>query len=453
MSGATARMLVVLIACTACGGHATHPHAARAPGVEITLYRDHAVVAHRLEVVIPAAAPAKLTLRVAADVSPDDLYLVEHSELAIKQVVVLGAATERPQPGCDEMACVMDNYERACCARFERKSEWDDGAPVAKPVTGPRTPIDVEVTLGGPREGRFAVVIGYDTPRFDWDAAYSLTTTASRVRSELTGALVVRNATGIAFPHARLAVVDGEHADVKARLAKQVAGGTIDANETPIAQPRELGHVDLIEGDARFGLISHVLETRPTLVFDAVGPGLDYQHGQPALDPNLGIVPAPSTRVVESLSFERPPVLRGLPGGPVRVFERKPDGALALLAEATLFGAATLISPIDTVPLGVADQVTGKRERRELTIDNDRKRITEEFGLVIDNARPRPIEVLLREHLYRGTGWTIAYWSVPQIDKEGKQQVAMWTTVPPRGKQTVIYVVVYEWGKDDVKKK
>jgi hypothetical protein len=73
--------------------------------------------------------------------------------------------------------------------------------------------------------------------------------------------------------------------------------------------------------------------------------------------------------------------------------------------------------------------------------------VVEEIAITVENKRPQPIEVVLREHLYRGENWAIAYWSVPDIVKEGKQQIAMRVAVPPRQSKTVMYVVVYSWGQ------
>ena len=73
--------------------------------------------------------------------------------------------------------------------------------------------------------------------------------------------------------------------------------------------------------------------------------------------------------------------------------------------------------------------------------------VAEEFVITIDNVRPHPVRVLIREHLYRGLNWTLAYISVPVGDdtKEGPQQVAPRITVPPHSKGRVLYAVVYWW--------
>ena len=84
------------------------------------------------------------------------------------------------------------------------------------------------------------------------------------------------------------------------------------------------------------------------------------------------------------------------------------------------------------------------RERRDWFKDTDQKRFSEEFLLTIDNARRRPIDVVIREHLYRGQNWTLAYQSAVAA-KEGPQQISLRTQVPANGRAKVLYVVVYTW--------
>ncbi|HEY6175884.1 MAG TPA: hypothetical protein VIX73_15625, partial [Kofleriaceae bacterium] len=151
-----------------------------------------------------------------------------------------------------------------------------------------------------------------------------------------------------------------------------------------------------------------------------------------------------SSRVSESFEIDRDPAARGLPGGAVRLLERRPDGSLELLGESRLFGAATRVADVDTVSIGTARGVVGHRERRDWAKDDDQRRFSEEFLVTIDNARPRPVDLVLREHLYRGQNWTLAYQSVAAV-KEGPQQIALRTQVPAKSRAKVLYVVVYTW--------
>ena len=105
-------------------------------------------------------------------------------------------------------------------------------------------------------------------------------------------------------------------------------------------------------------------------------------------------VPAPPrARVTESFEVTRDvAATSGLPGGPVRLLERRADGSLAVLGEARLFDAATRVSTVDTIAVGTAHDVTATRERRELTVRDDvappdRPRSREQAALEVGQAR------------------------------------------------------------------
>ncbi|HET9624612.1 MAG TPA: hypothetical protein VFP84_24765, partial [Kofleriaceae bacterium] len=183
---------------------------------------------------------------------------------------------------------------------------------------------------------------------------------------------------------------------------------------------------------------------RSVLIYDPVGGALDRATAAPSSDPELGAAPAPP-RVTESVEIERDAAAtRGLPAGPVRLLERAADGTLALLGEARLFDPASRAARVDTIAIGTAHGLTGHRERRDWSKDGDQRRLSEELLITIDSTRPRPVDVVVREHLYRGLNWTLAYQSAPAA-KEGPQQIALRTTVPANGRAKVLYVVVYTW--------
>jgi hypothetical protein len=212
--------------------------------------------------------------------------------------------------------------------------------------------------------------------------------------------------------------------------------------------PRRLGRFDLVDGDTRIELLANAAprKMRSVLVYDPIGSKLDHTSAAPFRDASLGVHPGSHAQVTESFEVQRDVVATaGLPAGPVRLLERHADGSLAVLGEARLFDVGTRVATVDTVPVGIAEGVTGKRERRELTDDEDGKRLTEEFVITIDNKRPHPAEVVLREHLYRGQNWTLAYQSAPLAAKEGPQQVSLRLVAPANGQSKVLYVVVYTW--------
>lgn len=425
-----------LVAIAAACGPRPRPgppaHASKAGTSEVTLYRDHAVVTQRIAVVIPPAATATVRIKVAAGVSAEDVYIVDKGELTIREAHMAGAPPHRPAP----------------IVKLPQPVDGEDAPLHERPLA----PAEVELVIGGLREGSFVLGVGYDTERITWDAAYTMTTTASRDQAVLRGAIAIRNATGIDLRDANVWIVDAEHGPAANRTAERL--GTklvgVEPSTTPLAVPRDLGRVDLVDGDTRIELLpnSPPRKMRAVLVYDPIGTKLDHGGASPVRDASLGVHPTAVSRVTESFEVVRDVAASaGLPAGPVRLLERRSDGSLALLGEARLFDVATRVAAVDTVSVGTADGVTGKRERRELTVDDDQKRLVEEFVVAIENTRERPIEIVVREHLYRGQNWTLAYVSVPAPPeaKEGPQQVALRMIVPPKGKSKLLYVVVYTW--------
>jgi hypothetical protein len=339
---------------------------------------------------------------------------------------------------------------RAGVEVVELRAAAPPGEPPGEAPPGAQ-PLELELVARAPRPGRVALRLGYLTSRLAWDVAYTMTANAARDRAVLRGAIAIHNTTGVALPGARVRLVDLTSADARVRAAHLASSHVTRRRPEAVGvTPRELGRLDVADGDTRVELIRDPVPRpmRAVLVYDPVGAQHDRGGARPALDAELGVRPPAGPRVDESFEIERDPArTAGLPAGPVRLLERRADGVLAVLGEARLFEAAARGAATTTISVGTAERVTGRRERRELTVDLHRKRVVEEFVITIDNGRPRPVEVLVREHLYRGLSWTLAYLSVPfgNETKEGPQQVAPRITVPPRSKGRVMYAVVYWW--------
>ena len=429
--------IAIVVVESACGAPAPHLASSRAaaPATEVTLYRDRALVTQRFEVDVAPAAHATVRLQSAAGVSADDVFVLEHAGLTIAEVHAGGVTFVKPKPA----------------EPITDEESPDDEVPVPPPrPLAPALPGEVEVVVGAPRPGHYALRVGYTTDRLTWDSAYTMTTTPGRDRAVVRGAMVIRNTTGLAFRDARMWVIDAElgtSAQHAADLLRSSLVGS-ETSTTPAATARELGRFDLTDGDTRIDLLANspAHRMRSVLVYDPIGTKLDHAGAAPARELDLGVRPAAGARVTESFEVERDTkAAAGLPAGPVRLLERRHDGSLAVLGESRLFDVATRVANVDTIPIGSADGVSGKRERREITVDDDGKRLVEEFAITLDNARHNPVEIVIREHLYRGQNWTLAYRSITDAVKEGPQQISMRTVVPARGTTRVLYVVVYTW--------
>ncbi|MCW5805158.1 MAG: hypothetical protein KIT31_22495 [Deltaproteobacteria bacterium] len=413
----------------ACG--ASRPNLGHSGGgsTEVTVYRDRALVAQRVELDVGPDRRAVVRLTVAAGVAAEDVFVLDKNEL------VTIAELHATRPG-----------GKPAVAGPEGEPAPDVVAPGERTV-----PTEVELVVAAPRAGKYALRLGYTTDKITWDTAYTMTTTPARDRVVVRGAMAIKNATGVSLPGARVSVVDADLGLAANRVAETLRDRLVgtDPSTTPAAVPRDLGRYDLADGDTRVELLAHASSRRmrSVLVFDPIGTKLDHAGTAPARELELGVKPSPSRRVTESFEVDRDTgASTGLPAGPVRLLERRPDGSLAVLGESRMFEVSTRVANVDAIAIGTAEGVSGVRERREITVDDDGKRLAEEFLITLENTRTHPVEIVLREHLYRGQNWTLAYESTGNAEKEGPQQIAMRTRVPAKGTARVLYVVVYTWG-------
>ena len=423
---------VALAACRG-GGATSAPHAEpRRDDVSITLYRDVALVRLRIDVDLPATPTA---LSFPTPLGIDAIAVLDRGGVAVGAIHSHVPIAPRPQDVVDDAASAAAAAAAGNIARLDPLEHAGDAS----------------IEVAAPRAGRYSIAIGYTTDRISWLAGYALETTPARATATLTGALAITNATGVRFERAHLAVIDAQLGNWRARAGEQIAtaitGGA--ASTTPIARLRPLGDATLDAGETRIELagISAPRELRSVLVYDPIGTALDNPGAWPERDPQLGVEPPAGTSVSESVEVVRDPdATAGLPAGTAELLERRTGGELALLGQARVFDDATRVAPVDTIPIGPADGVTATRRRLDLTVEDDvRHRLTEEFLITVDNRRPHPAEVLVREHLYRGQTWAIAYESTHRPAKEGAQQIALRADVPANAKAEITYVVVYSW--------
>ena len=442
LSGAPSWMLA--LCAISCGGRPAAP-ATPTTGDTVVLYRDRAAIRQHvaIDVARGATAMTRVVLTIAAGVAADDVVVLDPGGL-----VVTTLHLDTPAPAPRPSRAIHADTDDAPTNRDEPHGEPDPEALHDRDVPGaPGAPTHVELVVSAPRPGRYALVLGYTTDRLRWQVAYTMTTSTARDRATLRGALAIHNTTALAVS-ARAAVVDAQLGtwNGDADLLRRALSGAPSSGDTAPARPYDLGTLTLGEGDTRVELLAGAAPRamRSVLVYDPTGTQLDHPGSTPVADPALGATTAAPPHVTESFEIERDPRTAPGPAGPVRLLERRADGAIALLGESQLFGPAAPHASVDTVAVGTAPAIVGHRERRDWARDDLQRRFSEEFLLTIDNHRPQAVDIVLREHLYRGQNWTLAYQSAPAV-KEGPQQIALRTTVPANDSAKVLYVVVYTW--------
>jgi hypothetical protein len=379
----------LLAGCAARGAAARSPGGEAGGDAHITLYRDGAVVAETVAIAVAAGTGYVAVPRPLG---------VELEELTI----------EAASPGV-------------------RVAAW-----------GAASPGELAVEVAATRAGAARLTLRYLSDRLTWQASYTLID--DRGRGRLHGALALRNDTGRRFQRARIAVLD---------RGLPVASPTAAAfAQRAVVVP---GLHPVRPGVQRVELGGGALALRPTLVYDPVGTRFDSATLRPQMDPAYAVErvdQALGAAVDESVLIELSRVSAGpLPAGPVRVFTVGDGGALAWRGEGRLLPPTDDAERYTTVSVGRSPDVTGARRRTDFAIDRDANRMVEEVTVTLRNDGDAAADVLVREHLYRGQCWTVAYHSTGhRVAKEGVQQIGLGVTVPAGGAATVMYRVVYEWG-------
>jgi hypothetical protein len=232
------RLAFAIAALAAC----RTPHAVvaerpttRADADELTLFRDRTLVKQRVELDIPTADKATVTVRVPIGVNAEDVVVLDRGDLTISELRASGEHAAAAAPAMPKIEVDSDET-----TTDEAETPAEDEDELTPPPAVPTTPTEITLVATGPHAGHFALALGYVTDRIKWDAAYTMTTTPARTHVSLRGAIAIRNTTGIAFPHARAYVIDTELGAWRGRLAEQFASlitsGTSTA--TASAEPR-----------------------------------------------------------------------------------------------------------------------------------------------------------------------------------------------------------------------
>jgi len=437
--GALGRAAVAAVAALIVGGPGCalfgRGHAGAGGGapadVRIVLYRDRALVDEPIDAVV---RDHRAVLPLPLGVGPAELVIVGDGA----RVVAWSAAAADGQRDVAAVAGPRTTRGRLLGVDETGVALLDGdvvhlvgGVEILAGAVRPAVEVEVE---GG--DGRRRFHLRYATDRLPWQASYTLVDHAGRAR--LRGALTVDNQTGRRWQRAAIAVVDGPAPD-------PIAGG--GAPPPPARMP---GRYAIEPGPQRLELAlrDRTLAVGSLLVFDPVGASLDHPTNPPESDPGYGVRRWPAA-LDETVKIDLAAVADvALPAGPVRLATVLADGALRWQGEGKLLPPAADAERYLTVAIGDVDDVRGARQRTDFVRDDAGQRLVEEIRITLTSTRATAVEVLVREHMYRGPCWTLAYHSTGDgVAKEGEQQIALTTTVPPAGTTTVMYRVVYHWSE------
>ncbi|MGH8244343.1 MAG: DUF4139 domain-containing protein, partial [Steroidobacteraceae bacterium] len=181
---------------------------------------------------------------------------------------------------------------------------------------------------------------------------------------------------------------------------------------------------------------------RKQLVYDGAA-GLFFHGG---LNQEREYGPASSTKVDVYLKFRNDKASgmgMPLPAGRIRVSQQdKADGSLEFVGEDKIDH-----TPKDEdvrVVLGTAFDVVGERRQTDFTVNTKGRVMEEAFEIKVRNHKDQPVEVIVRENLYRWNQWTLIEQSMPSQKKDART-IEFPVRVAADGEATVTYRVRYTW--------
>jgi hypothetical protein len=184
------------------------------------------------------------------------------------------------------------------------------------------------------------------------------------------------------------------------------------------------------------------IPARKTLVY--YGMLQPYFFDSPYTDRNLGT--EMNKKVDVYLEFKNDKAYGlgvPLPAGRLRVSQTdKADGSLEFIGEDKIDH-----TPKDEqvrVKLGSAFDVVGERRQVDFTVDTKARWMEEEIEVKLRNHKSQPVEVIVKENLYRWTNWKVLT-KTHNFTKEDARTVHFPVKVAKDGEAIVRYRVRYSW--------
>lgn len=310
--------------------------------------------------------------------------------------------------------------------------------------------------LDAKRDGKHTIRTTYQTGGLSWRADYNLVLNEDDTAANLNAWVTLLNLSGMSYPETNLKLVAGEVQRITPKrpmmaermYAADAVGGNAGFEEKSFFEYHlyTLPRKTTIESNT-----TQQLTLFPPVDGMAVQKELLYEPTrsvgwgrQPHMDPNF--VVGGESKIGVYLAFENSSNNRlgvPLPAGRIRTYKEDPqDGTLEFIGEDLI--QHTPRNETVRIKLGNAFDVVGERTRTDFSIEKGRKTMSESFRIEIRNQKDKAQSVTVREHLYRWNTWNITERNVP-FKKINSNTVEWSVEVPPEGRRTITYTVVYTW--------
>jgi hypothetical protein len=313
------------------------------------------------------------------------------------------------------------------------------------------------------KPGKHVARVAYQTNGITWWADYNLTYAegkdASSCKLDVGAWVSIVNQSGASYPDARIKLIAGDvhrapaapapaamRAQVSEMMKDEVRGfeekSFFEYHLYTLGRPSSLPDNSTKQIEL-FPQVADVPCEKTLVYYGQEQFGWAY-GGSPYTDRNFGVTG--NKKVDTYLSFKNTKENRmgvPMPAGRVRVSKLDTaDDSLEFIGEDRI--DHTPRNETILLKLGSAFDVVGERRQVDYSIDTSRKVITEEIEVKLRNRKDEPVEVIVKENLYRWVNWRIVS-SSHQYAKHDARTIHVPVTVPADKEVTVRYTVRYTW--------
>jgi hypothetical protein len=314
------------------------------------------------------------------------------------------------------------------------------------------------------RAGPLEAELSYASGGFNWEADYNMVQGAGGT-VDMTGWVTIENRSGRSFEKAAVKLMAGDvnkvvrQAGPMAGVVGGIAGGgPMGAPGAPPVTEKSFDEyhlytlerpVTLLDKESKQVEFLRAEGVKAEVLYVYDGAQIDwnrYRHApmdQLRMDPGFGSQSHNKVWVMrEFVNSDANRLGMPLPKGRVRFYRRDTDGRLEFTGEDVIDH-----TPRDErvrVFTGAAFDIVGERRRTSFRMDHQRQAAEETFEIKVRNRKKEPVEVVVVERLFRGSGWDIPVSSQPPV-KTDAHTVEFRTPLGPGEEKTVTYAVHYRW--------
>ncbi len=314
-----------------------------------------------------------------------------------------------------------------------------------------------------PEAAKYPAELSYLTHGFRWNATYNIVASESTAAGsgdemmDLVGWVTISNNSGTDFTDARVKLMAGDvsvsQPAVNGRMYAMLKAPDAMAAPPSVTQ-KSFDDFHLYDLNRQVTLKDR--ETKQVEFLRAVGipvtrryvydgaqnvPGV-WPQGEAYTQQNFGSNTKHVRVDQEFVNSKKNHLGMPLPAGIMRFYRRDNDGQMEFVGENSIGH-----TPEDEkvhLSTGKAFDVTGDRKQTSFKVNAMQRVIDESYLVTVKNAKDKPVDVDVQEHLFRAANWDIVEKS-SSFEKHDSSTVVFPITVPAHGQQTVSYTVHYSW--------